>query len=117
MTTTPQRRSFEPPPSIDTAAYARLAHGLRGLIGIDIDQYRPAQMWRRITGFATTRGLPDAEALIGACQRDSKLLAELRDMLTINVSEFFRSGRRSEMTATRRSTRQLKCVGMLLTLR
>jgi hypothetical protein len=33
-----------------------------------------------------------------------------------NVSEFFHSGRRSEMTATRPSTRQLKCVGMLLNL-
>lgn len=82
--------TLEPPAQVDRAGYARLARGLRGLLGIDLDQYRPAQMWRRVNGFATSRGLADADALLVACRRRPDLLAELRDMLTINVSEFFR---------------------------
>jgi chemotaxis protein methyltransferase CheR len=75
---------------VDPAGYARLASGLRGLLGIDLDQYRPAQMWRRVGGFVTSHGLADADALLVACRRRPELLAELRDMLTINVSQFFR---------------------------
>jgi chemotaxis protein methyltransferase CheR len=88
--TTPRAAPFGPPIAADDAGYARLARGLRGLLGIDLDQYRPAQMWRRVNAFATSRGLADADALIAACHRRPDLLAELRDMLTINVSEFFR---------------------------
>jgi chemotaxis protein methyltransferase CheR len=75
---------------VDPAGYARLASGLRGLLGIDLDQYRPAQMWRRVGGFVASHGLADADALLVACRRQPELLAELRDMLTINVSQFFR---------------------------
>ena len=88
--TTPIARTFAPAAEVDMAGYARLAGGLRGLLGIDLDQYRPAQMWRRVNGFATSRGLVDADALLIACKDRPDLLAELRDMLTINVSEFFR---------------------------
>lgn len=88
--TTPRPVTFAAPAQVDLAGYARLARGVRGLLGIDLDQYRPAQMWRRVNGFATSRGLPDADALLLACHRRPELLAEFRDMLTINVSEFFR---------------------------
>ncbi len=47
-------------------------------------------MWRRVNGFATSHGLGDTDALLIACQRRPDLLVELREMLTINVSEFFR---------------------------
>jgi chemotaxis protein methyltransferase CheR len=47
-------------------------------------------MWRRVNAFATSRGLTDADALLVACRVQPDLLAALRDMLTINVSEFFR---------------------------
>jgi chemotaxis protein methyltransferase CheR len=83
-------RAIEPRDLVDPDGYARLARGLRVLLGFDLDQYRPAQMWRRVTTFATTRGLADADALLVACRLDATLLADLRDMLTINVSEFFR---------------------------
>lgn len=88
--TNPPTGAFAPPPTVDTDGYARLAKGLRGLLGIDLDQYRPAQMWRRVNAFATSRGMPDADALLVACRLHPDLLAALRDMLTINVSEFFR---------------------------
>jgi chemotaxis protein methyltransferase CheR len=85
-----QRAVFGPPAAVDTAAYARLAQGIRSLLGIDLDQYRPAQMWRRVSGFADGRGYPDVDSLVAACRGEPALLADLRDMLTINVSEFFR---------------------------
>lgn len=88
--TTPQTPAVAAPAQVDLLGYARLAGGLRDLLGIDLDQYRPAQMWRRVNGFATSRGLADADALVVACRQRPDLLAELRDMLTINVSEFFR---------------------------
>jgi chemotaxis protein methyltransferase CheR len=89
MTTLP-RRALESPAAVDAAGYARLATGLRELLGIDLDQYRPAQMWRRVNGFAVSHGVADADGLLAACRDRPDLLAELRDMLTINVSEFFR---------------------------
>jgi chemotaxis protein methyltransferase CheR len=79
-----------PPPPVDEAGYGRLAAELRRLLGIDLEQYRSAQVWRRISGFARTHGLADPDALLLACRGDSQLLADLRDMITINVSEFFR---------------------------
>ena len=98
------------PAAVDEAGYARLASGLRGLLGVDLDQYRPAQMWRRVNSFAASRGLADADALLVACRQRPDLLGELRDMLTINVSEFFRDPeawqrlRRRIATATCRRT-------------
>jgi chemotaxis protein methyltransferase CheR len=81
------------PPPVDEVAYARLAAALRGSLGIDLEQYRSAQMWRRVSGFAATNGLADPDALVVACRDDARLLAALRNMITINVSEFFRDER------------------------
>jgi chemotaxis protein methyltransferase CheR len=78
------------PSLVDETAYGRLAAAVRGSLGIDLEQYRSAQMWRRISGFATTHGVADPDALMTACRQDASLLAALRDMITINVSEFFR---------------------------
>lgn len=83
-------RTSGPPAAVDPLGYGRLARGLRTLLGIDLDQYRPAQMWRRVNAFAGSRGLADSDALLVACRTRPELLAELRDMLTINISEFFR---------------------------
>jgi chemotaxis protein methyltransferase CheR len=77
-------------PQVDLEAYGRLADGLRSLLGIDLDQYRPTQMWRRINGFAASHGLAGAGDLVEACAVRPELLGQLREMLTINVSEFFR---------------------------
>ncbi len=90
-----------PPATVDLAGYARLARGLRSLLGIDLDLYRPTQMWRRVNGFAASRGLADADALLIAARRRPDLLAELRDMLTINVSEFFRNPEAWQKLGTR----------------
>ena len=79
------------PPEVDEAAYDRLAVDVRGLLGIDLRQYKPAQVWRRVNAFAAQHGQPDPSALVAACRNDRVLQAAFRDMLTINVSEFFRN--------------------------
>ena len=76
---------------MDEAAYERLAREVRKLLGIDLTQYRPAQVWRRVNGFAAARGLVDPDALVAGARQDAALRQAFLDMLTINVSEFFRN--------------------------
>jgi len=72
-------------------AYDRMAGDVRTLLGIDLSQYKPAQVWRRVNGFASARGLPNADALVARAREDAALRQAFLDMLTINVSEFFRN--------------------------
>ena len=83
--------AFAPVPDLDPEAYDRMASSVRSLLGIDLTQYKPAQVWRRVNGFATAKGLADAEALVAKARQDAVLRQAFLDMLTINVSEFFRN--------------------------
>ena len=82
---------FAPVPDLDPEAYERMARDVRTLLGIDLTQYKPAQVWRRVNGFATAKGLADADALVAKAKQDTVLRQAFLDMLTINVSEFFRN--------------------------
>jgi chemotaxis protein methyltransferase CheR len=77
-------------PPLDPAEYRALAHEVRALLGIDLDQYKAPQVWRRVHAFGTLRGCADWRSLVERCRREPDLRAAFRDMLTINVSEFFR---------------------------
>jgi chemotaxis protein methyltransferase CheR len=83
--------TFAPAPELDPQAYDRRARDVRSLLGIDLTQYKPAQVWRRVNGFATAKGLADADALVARAKQDADLRQAFLDMLTINVSEFFRN--------------------------
>jgi chemotaxis protein methyltransferase CheR len=91
---------FAPAPELDAEAYERMAHSVRNLLGIDLSQYKPAQVWRRVNGFATAKGLPDADALVAKARQDAVLRQSFLDMLTINVSEFFRNAEAWDALAT-----------------
>jgi chemotaxis protein methyltransferase CheR len=82
---------FLPIPDLDPAAYGRLAEQVQTLLGVDLSQYKPAQVWRRVHGFAAARGLASADALLASLADDASLRQAFADMLTINVSEFFRN--------------------------
>jgi chemotaxis protein methyltransferase CheR len=82
---------FTPVPELDQVAYDRLAVDVRALLGIDLTQYKPAQVWRRVNGFASAKGLAGPDALISKARVDPVLKQAFVDMLTINVSEFFRN--------------------------
>lgn len=67
---------------------------LERAIGVPLGQYKEPQMKRRLASVMSRRGIsgwPDFERAITA---DGRLLADVRDTLTINVSEFFRQADR-----------------------
>jgi VWFA-related protein len=91
-----QRRPLAAPlPSgvveVDEAGYAALTADVKALLGLDLSKYKSPQVWRRVLGFGSTRGFRDPVALLAACRTDLALKNAFRDMITINVSEFFRN--------------------------
>lgn len=85
-------RAASPPNlDLDVIGYERLARDLRPLLGIDLAQYRPQQVWRRVVGFAASHGCAGPDDLVAKARIDPALKRALMDMLTINVSEFFRN--------------------------
>ncbi len=90
-----------PVTEVDREGYERLAQGVRSLLGFDLSQYKAPQVWRRVNSFVTVRGLTDIPTLLARCRVDSELKAAFRDMITINVSEFFRNPETFETLRTR----------------
>jgi len=75
---------------VNDLEYTYLKSKILRLTKIDLDNYKPAQMRRRLEGFIDrTRGL-DVNVYCKNLDRDPKMLRDLQDFLTINVSEFFR---------------------------
>ncbi|MEO8539911.1 MAG: protein-glutamate O-methyltransferase CheR [bacterium] len=67
---------------------------LEKAIGVPLGQYKEPQMKRRLASIMSRRsigGWPDFQKAIGS---DPKLMDDVRDTLTINVSEFFRQPER-----------------------
>jgi chemotaxis protein methyltransferase CheR len=77
--------------TVDHEAYERFAAAIRALLGFDLTQYKRPQVWRRATSFARQKGFRTCDELVDACRGDAELRTALRDMITINVSEFFRN--------------------------
>ncbi len=67
---------------------------LETAIGVPLGQYKEPQMKRRLATLMTRRGISNWPAFTHAIRTDTKLLNEVRDTLTINVSEFFRQADR-----------------------
>ena len=67
---------------------------LENAIGVPLGQYKEPQMKRRLASIMTRRGFGNWLAFEKAIARDGQLLGEVRDTLTINVSEFFRQADR-----------------------
>ncbi len=59
------------------------------VLGIDLGYYKPQQMQRRLSGYLTRLHL-DARGLCGVIGKDPEAARQLREFITINVSEFFR---------------------------
>jgi chemotaxis protein methyltransferase CheR len=77
--------------AVDPAAYERFSNGVRSLLGFEMMQYKRPQVWRRANSFAKQKGFRTLDELIVACRGDGDLRSAFRDMITINVSEFFRN--------------------------
>ena len=58
---------------------------------IDLNQYKPAQMQRRITNLMNRHGAKSYMAFFRLLEADAKLYKDFIEYLTINVTEFFRT--------------------------
>jgi chemotaxis protein methyltransferase CheR len=75
---------------MDEMTYAALKRVILDRIGLDIDLYKEQQMHRRLDNFVAQRASTESLAWVRSLSTRPDDLAALRDMLTINVSEFFR---------------------------
>ncbi len=84
---------MNPEPALDHEWLA-FRNALETAIGVPLGQYKEPQMKRRLATLMTRRSLANWPAFTHAIGSDPKLLDEVRDTLTINVSEFFRQADR-----------------------
>ncbi|MCC7363260.1 MAG: protein-glutamate O-methyltransferase CheR [Dehalococcoidia bacterium] len=67
---------------------------LERAIGVPLAQYKEPQMKRRLHSLMSRRGITTWPVFAKAIATEQKLLDEVKDTLTINVSEFFRQADR-----------------------
>lgn len=65
--------------------------------GIDLAAYKEAQMKRRLTSLYEKKGYKNFIDFFNALDKDRDLMNEFLDRMTINVSEFYRNGKRWEV--------------------
>lgn len=75
---------------MDDSEYTFIKQRVFDLIDIDLDNYKEKQMRRRLSAFIERSKAPDVASYFEAVGEDGRMLQELKDFLTINVSEFFR---------------------------
>jgi len=80
--------------------YEQLGQRIRRLLRIDLAAYKPQQMRRRLDSYVARSGHASASAFIDSLATDASAVKDLRNMLTINVSEFFRDADQFERLAT-----------------
>ena len=75
---------------MDDNEYGYVKKRINDLLDIDLDNYKERQMRRRLTSFLERANPPDIGTFFNKVEREENMLQELKDFLTINVSEFFR---------------------------
>lgn len=70
--------------------FYNLAEVVKKLIGLNLANYKTAQMYRRLDNFITGQKVADVTAFCDLLQKDKNVVSLLNNFLTINVSEFFR---------------------------
>jgi len=76
---------------IGTDEYGAFCTGIRRLCGIDLSQYKRAQMERRIRTFAERRGVARLSEYLAVLGGDKAELEAFLDRVTINVSQLWRN--------------------------
>lgn len=75
---------------MDDNEYVFVKKKINDLLAIDLDHYKERQMRRRLTTFVERSDASDVDSYFREAESDENMLQELKDFLTINVSEFFR---------------------------
>ncbi len=81
--------------------YAGFCTGIRRLCGIDLSQYKRAQMERRIRTFAARRGITQLADYLGVLGESKEELEAFLDRVTINVSQLWRNPEQWDLLATK----------------
>jgi len=76
-------------PSADE--FSKFKKDIASLINLDLTNYKNNQMERRISSLMNRIGIEDLDEYLKILKSDSSRLEEFLNMLTINVSEFFRN--------------------------
>jgi|tagenome__1003787_1003787.scaffolds.fasta_scaffold20653491_2 chemotaxis protein methyltransferase CheR len=82
-----------------TDEYDGFCAGIRRLCGIDLSQYKRAQMERRIRTFAERRGTTKLTDYLGVLGGSKEELEAFLDRVTINVSQLWRNPEQWELLA------------------
>jgi chemotaxis protein methyltransferase CheR len=77
--------------------YELFIESIKRKTGIDLALYKEAQMKRRLTSLYEKKGFKSFVDFFSALDKDRDLLNEFLDRMTINVSEFYRNGKRWEV--------------------
>lgn len=77
--------------------YVQFIDGIKRKTGIDLALYKEAQMKRRLTSLYEKKGYRNFVDFYTALEKDRELMNEFLDRMTINVSEFYRNGKRWEV--------------------
>ncbi len=77
--------------------YEQFIQGIKRKTGIDLALYKEAQMKRRLTSLYEKKGFKNFVDFYAALDKDRDLMNEFLDRMTINVSEFYRNGKRWEI--------------------
>ncbi len=77
--------------------YVQFIDGIKRKTGIDLSLYKEAQMKRRLTSLYEKKGFRNFVEFLYALEKDRDLMNEFLDRMTINVSEFYRNGKRWEV--------------------
>ncbi len=85
---------------MDDNEYMFVKKRIKDIIDIDLDYYKEKQMRRRLDSFMERNNASDLGNYFNIASKDKLMLQELKDFLTINVSEFFRDDRQFEKLET-----------------
>mgnify|MGYP001371847136 CR=1 FL=1 len=77
--------------------YTGFIYNIKKSTGIDLAQYKEAQMKRRLTTLRTKNGFQTFSDFFAAMMKEKPLFYEFLDRMTINVSEFWRNPNRWEV--------------------
>jgi chemotaxis protein methyltransferase CheR len=87
---------------------------VKGRTGIDLAQYKEAQMKRRLTTLRMKKGYSTFASFYEAMIADKELMYEFLDRMTINVSEFWRNANRWEIVEKRVLPEMIQTTGRKL---
>ncbi|GAE25081.1 chemotaxis protein methyltransferase CheR [Halalkalibacter wakoensis JCM 9140] len=81
--------------------YEQFIDQVKKKTAIDLSQYKEAQMKRRLESLRNKKGFDQFLPFFQAMTKDKDLFNEFLERMTINVSEFYRNGRRWDVLETK----------------